>query len=136
MSPLAPRTLLAAGAGSALGAVARYATSLWMLEAFGPGFPWGTLGVNVLGSFLIGLLAVLLAGEGGAWRNNATRQFLLAGFCGGFTTFSIFSLELLLFAMAGDWARAGAYLALSLMLWLAAVWAGLVVGERLRGSKA
>jgi len=135
MSPLALRTLLAAGAGSAIGAVARYATSLWMLAAFGPGFPWGTLSVNVLGSFLIGLLAALLAGEGAPGRNHATRQFLLAGFCGGFTTFSIFSLELLLFALAGDWPRAGAYLGLSLVLWLAAVWIGLLVGERLRGKK-
>lgn len=134
MSALATRTLLAAGAGSALGAVARYATSHWMLAAFGPGFPWGTLSVNVLGSFLIGLFAARLAGDAG--RNQATRQFLLAGFCGGFTTFSIFSLEMLLFAMAGDWAHAGTYLALSLILWLAAVWIGIVVGERLRGGKA
>lgn len=132
MSALSPRILLAAGAGSALGAVARYATTLWMLAAFGPGFPWGTLGVNVLGSFLIGLLAASLAGEGGPWRKHAMRQFLLAGFCGGFTTFSIFSLELLLLATAGDWGRAGAYLALSLVLWLAAVWLGLIVGERMR----
>jgi fluoride exporter len=134
MSGLATRTLLAAGAGSALGAVARYATSLWMLAAFGPAFPWGTLSVNVLGSFLIGLFAARLAGDAG--RYQATRQFLLAGFCGGFTTFSIFSLEMLLFAVAGDWARAGAYLGLSLALWLAAVWIGFVVGERMRGEKA
>ncbi|HSP26375.1 MAG TPA: CrcB family protein [Saliniramus sp.] len=136
MSGLAPRILLAVGAGSALGAVARHVTSLFMLDAFGPGVPWGTLCVNVLGSFLIGLLAAVLAGEGGPWRNHATRQFLLAGFCGGFTTFSIFSLELLIFMMAGDWTRAGAYLALSVVLWLAAVWAGFVVGERLRGNSA
>lgn len=115
--------------------MARYATSLWMLAAFGPGFPWGTLSVNVLGSFLIGLLAAMLAGEGGPWRNHAARQFLLAGFCGGFTTFSIFSLELLLFAMAGDLALAGGYLAGCLVLWLAAAWLGLVVGERMRGAK-
>jgi fluoride exporter len=134
MSGPATPTLLAAGAGSALGAVARYVTSLWMLAAFGPAFPWGTLSVNVLGSFLIGLFAARLAGDAG--RNQATRQFLLAGFCGGFTTFSIFSLEMLLFVMAGDWARAGAYLALSLVLWLAAVWIGFVVGERWRGEKA
>jgi CrcB protein len=136
MSALAPRTLLAAGAGSALGAVARYATSLWMLTTFGPGFPWGTLSVNVLGSFLIGLFAAILTGEGRFRENHATRQFLLAGFCGGFTTFSIFSLELLLFAMVGDWTRAGAYLGLSLVLWLAAVWLGLIVGELMRGRKA
>lgn len=129
MSPLTPRTLLAAGAGSALGAVARYATSLWMLAEFGPGFPWGTLAVNALGSFLIGLLAAMLAGEGGTWRNHTARQFLLAGFCGGFTTFSIFSLELLFFAIAGDLALAGGYLALSLVLWLAAAWLGLLVGD-------
>jgi fluoride exporter len=127
--------LLAAGAGSALGAVARYLVSLWLLATLGPAFPWGTLAVNVLGSFLIGLAAAAFTG-GGGWRGSAAaRQFLVAGFCGGFTTFSIFSLEMLLFLQEGDLARAGLYLTASLVLWLAAVWSGHALGDRLCRSR-
>ncbi len=134
MSTLATRTLLAAGAGSALGAVARYSTSLWMLAAFGPAFPWGTLSVNVLGSFLIGLFAARLAGDAG--RNHATRQFLLAGFCGGFTTFSIFSLETLLLIERREIAVAAFYVAASLILWFAAAAAGHRLAVKLNGTNA
>jgi CrcB protein len=122
---------LAVAAGGALGAVARYLVSLALLEALGPGFPWGTLVVNAAGSFLIGLY-VAITGPGGRFRTGPVRSgFVVTGFCGGFTTFSIFSLDALLMLEAGDAKLAGLYVAASLLLWLAAVWAGYRTGRGL-----
>ena len=80
-------------AGGALGSAARYLVAVWMVNRFGPDFPWGTLTVNVVGSFLIGLIATL-ADELGSIGSEA-RVFLIVGVLGGFTTFSAFSLETL-----------------------------------------
>ena len=85
-------------AGGALGSGARYLVSLWMVDRLGSAFPWGTLSVNVVGSFLIGLLATL-ADEFGAVSPD-TRVFLIVGLLGGFTTFSSLSLETLRLAVA------------------------------------
>lgn len=79
--------------GGALGSGARYLASTWAADRFGAAFPWGTLGVNILGCFCIGLLATL-ADEAGAIGPNG-RVFLVVGVLGGFTTFSSFSLETL-----------------------------------------
>lgn len=79
--------------GGALGSAARYLTVLWMAARLGPTFPWGTLTVNVAGSFLIGVIATL-ADERGSIGPQA-RVLLVVGFLGGFTTFSSFSLETL-----------------------------------------
>jgi fluoride exporter len=101
----------AVGVGSALGALARYLCTLAMVALLGPAFPWGTLAVNVLGSFLIGLYATVTEPDGRLRASPAQRQFVIAGFCGGFTTFSIFSLETLLlverqaFGLAADHAN-------------------------------
>lgn len=129
MNPTASNTYLPAAVGSALGAVARYAISALVLSLQGPGFPWGTLTVNVAGSLLIGFFASLLATDGRFGANHAMRQLILVGFCGGFTTFSIFSLEVLLLLTDGEIGRAVTYLLLSLVLWLAAVWAGFQLGS-------
>ncbi|MCA1788372.1 MAG: CrcB family protein, partial [Thioalkalivibrio sp.] len=84
---------LAAGLGSMIGGSARWLASDLMLVGLGPGFPWGTLFVNVSGSFLIGFYAAL-AGPGGRFvAGPAQRHFLMTGVFGGYTTFSIFSLE-------------------------------------------
>jgi fluoride exporter len=115
---------LMVGLGAALGSVARYLCALLSLLTLGPAFPWGTLAVNVAGSFLIGLYFTLTEPDGRLLASPATRQFVLAGFCGGFTTFSIFSLETLwLFERFGA-LIAGGNIVLSLVLWLAAVTAG------------
>lgn len=113
--------LLLIAAAGALGAVARYGLSGWIQDraAF---FPWGTLAVNVLGSFLLGfafryLESTTLPAE---WR-----QAVIIGFLGAFTTFSTFSYEAVAMAQDGDWTAAGAYVAASLALGLAAVVAGL-----------
>lgn len=129
------RLYLAVGLGSAIGSGARVATSFAMQQFLGHGFAWGTLTVNVLGSFLIGLYATLTEPDGRLMASPATRQFVLAGFCGGFTTFSIFSLETLFLVEAGAFGRAGLNIGLSIALWLLAVWIGYRLGVRLNRLK-
>lgn len=135
MSP--PATLyLAVGLGGLLGSVTRALVSLGLLALLGSGFPWGTLAVNGVGSFLIGLYATL-TGTGGCIRTpTARREFVLSGFCGGFTTFSFFSLELVLMVTQGDPRLAGTYLAASLALWGVAVVLGWRLGLRLNRLRA
>ena len=121
----------AVGLGAALGSLARGLVSLGLLAALGPAFPWGTLAVNVLGSFLIGLYATLSEPGGRLFASPAQRQFVLAGFCGGFTTFSIFSLEVVLLVERGNVGLAAVNLGASAVSWLLAVWAGYRLGLRL-----
>jgi len=127
---LAGRLYLAVALGSALGAVARYLCSAALIALMGEGFPWGTLAVNVLGSFLIGFYATLVAAAGGGRANPVRTQFVIAGFCGGFTTFSIFSLETLLLLERQDFQLAALNVSLSIVLWLLAVWAGVWAATR------
>ena len=120
-------TWLGVALGGALGSVLRYAVGLALVRA--PlGFPLGTLLVNVLGSFALGVLARWLSAPA---FDPAWRIALTVGVCGGFTTFSTFSAELVALAQEGRVARAAAYAAASLVLGLAATAAGLAVGERL-----
>lgn len=128
------RLYAAVAAGSALGALARFLCSLALSSLLGPAFPWGTLGVNGLGSFLIGLYATV-SGPGGRLPAGPTaRGFVIAGFCGGFTTFSIFSLETLLLLEAPAIGLAGAYVAASLVTWLILAWLGCRIGARLNST--
>ncbi len=129
------RLYLAVGLGGMLGAVARALVSVGLLGLLGPGFAWGTLAVNVLGSFLIGLYATLTEPGGRVFASPAQRQFVLAGFCGGFTTFSIFSLETVLLAEQGAPALAALKVGVSALLWLLAVWIGARLGQRLNRLK-
>lgn len=103
--------------GGALGAVARYMTGVAALRLMGPGFPWGTLAVNVLGAFAMGVLVVVLA------HKDATRlaPFLMTGMLGGFTTFSAFSLDAVAMMERGQVLLAGFYIAASVMLSLGAL---------------
>lgn len=123
------RLYLAIGMGSMLGSLLRALVSLGLLQLLGPGFPWGTLAVNVLGSFLIGLYAALVEPGGRVRASLVQSQFVLAGFCGGFTTFSFFSLESLLLYSHGAYGLAALYLAVSVLLWLLAVWTGHRMGR-------
>lgn len=118
------RALLAVGLGAAVGSVARYLTSLGMLHLLGSTLGWGTLTVNVLGSLFIGLYATLTEPDGRLVASPATRQFVLPGLCGGFTTFSIFSLETLLLVERGAVALAAITVVASATSWLLAVWIG------------
>jgi CrcB protein len=122
---------IAVGLGSGLGAAARYLCSLGIMAALGAGFPWSTLIVNGLGSFIIGFYATLSEPGGRLFPHPAMRHFVLTGFCGGFTTFSMFSLETLLLARTGSLFFAGANVAASLGLWLIAVWTGHAVAQRI-----
>ena len=113
--------------GGALGSVARYACSLGAARWLGTAFPWGTLFVNVAGSFAIGLLAALLDRRRPPARSASdARAFLMVGVLGGFTTFSSFSLETLSSRAPARSARRGANVALSLVLCLGGVWLGFV----------
>jgi CrcB protein len=110
--------------GSALGGLARYWCSGLVARMVGETFPWGTLIVNVSGSFLIGLIATL-SGPEGRWIIPAeARQFMIVGILGGYTTFSSFSLQTLNLARDGQWLLAGANIVGSVVLCLGMVWAG------------
>lgn len=109
--------------GGALGASARYGVTLGAARLFGPGFPWATLAVNVAGSFLMGLLAAALGREG-AWA-----PLLLTGLLGGFTTFSAFSLDAVALWQKGQGGAAAVYVGASVLLSLAALMAGLSMGQ-------
>lgn len=110
--------------GSALGGSARYWCSGIVARMIGETFPWGTLAVNVIGSFIIGFFATLTGPDGRVFASSATRQFVMFGFCGGFTTFSSFSIQTLNLVQDGEWLRAGGNIVGSVVLCLLAVWAG------------
>lgn len=125
------RPYLAVGLGSGLGSALRYQVGLWLAA---PGFPWATLAVNGLGSALIALFAAWAAhrqqGRVARWQ-----PFLVGGFCGGFTTFSLFGLETLILISQGRPTAALGYVALSLTTWLGAAWAGDRAGRRLAAAR-
>lgn len=118
------------GLGGAIGSLSRYAIGNWVqqkLEGKLPAlldFPIGTLLVNVSGSFLIGLFAFLKNSGGEPLITPAGRLFLLVGICGGYTTFSSFSLETLQLAEKGAWPKASSNVLLSVATCLLAVWLG------------
>ena len=115
--------------GSALGGMARYWFSGIIAQRFGESFPLGTLLVNVSGSFLIGFIFTFTGNEGRVLLSPTTRNFLMAGICGGYTTFSSFSLQTLNLAQEGQWLYAGANVVLSLTLCLVAVWLGHLLAQ-------
>lgn len=126
-------TLLPVALGGALGACARHLLGLSMIGLWPEaGLPIATFIANVLGSFAIGFVAALMLRDGQFGATPARRQFLVAGFCGGFTTFSIFSFELVYFIESGAFAMAGGSFLLSLIAWLAAVALGMRLGRRIR----
>lgn len=113
-------TALQVALGGAIGASARYLTNVAVMRVVGPGFPYGTVLVNVAGSFAMGLLFVVLAEKGG----TRFAPFLMTGLLGGFTTFSAFSLDAFTLWGRGEPVLAGAYVAASVILSIAALIAG------------
>ena len=111
-------------AGSALGGLARFWLGAWMVVVAGPDFPWGTLLINVAGSLLIGLAATAIPVS-----SDAARAFVIVGLCGGFTTFSAYSLQTLELLQADRIPAALAYMAASVAACLAATWLGWVLGR-------
>ena len=114
--------------GSGLGGVLRFLCSGLVARTFGETFPWGTLLVNVSGSFLIGLFGVVSGPDGRLLVGSMPRQFVMVGIFGGYTTFSSFSLQTLNLARDGQWWLVAANIALSLVLCLAGVWLGFAAG--------
>jgi len=121
--------VLLVAAGGAVGAAARHLVGTASLRAFGPGFPYGTLIVNIVGSLAMGLLVGILAER--ASGSEGLRLFLATGFLGGFTTFSAFSLDFANMWERGDVAAAIGYAALSVGLAIAGLFAGLAIARAL-----
>jgi fluoride exporter len=121
--------------GGALGSVGRYWLSGAVASRFGETFPWGTLLVNVSGSFAIGFFATLTAPDGRWLAPVGFRQFFMFGICGGYTTFSSFSLQTLNLAEEGEWFHAGGNILGSVALCLVAVWLGHLLAAGLNAMK-
>jgi CrcB protein len=117
--------------GGALGTAARYLVSVWLLRALGPAFPYGTLAVNVIGSFLLG--AIMQAGLDTTLLSPTTRAVLGTGLMGGFTTYSTFNYETLQYLQEGAWAMAGLNVAATLLVCLAAGALGVALARALLG---
>jgi CrcB protein len=110
--------------GGALGSVARFWLSGFVAHRVGETFPFGTILVNVTGSFAIGFFATLTSPDGRILVSPSFRQFFMIGICGGYTTFSSFSLQTLNLANDGEWLYAGMNIVFSVILCLVAVWLG------------
>ena len=119
-------TVFQVALGGALGAVARYLTGVASVRVLGSAFPWGTLTVNIVGSFLMGVLVVILAQNG-----NRTAPFLMTGVLGGFTTFSAFSLDAVTLFERGQTGWALGYVGASVILSLAAIGLGIFAARAL-----
>jgi fluoride exporter len=118
--------------GGAAGTGARYLLSGWLLRAAGPGFPWGTLAVNVIGSFLLGLIMqVALATD---LISPTLRLALTTGVMGGFTTYSTFNYETLQYLQQNEWLAAFTNVAVTLFVCLVAGALGVLGGKLLAGS--
>jgi CrcB protein len=126
---------LAVALGGALGTMGRYFVSGLVANTFGGTFPWGTLIINVTGSFVIGFFAALTGPDGRYMVGSAYRQFVMVGLCGGYTTFSSFSLQTLNLVNDGEWLSAGWNIVGSVVLCLMVVWIGWVLGVALNQLK-
>jgi CrcB protein len=121
--------------GSAIGGVARYWVSGVIARWIGETFPWGTIIVNITGSFIIGFFATLTAPDGRYFVGTTARQFVMIGICGGYTTFSAFSLQTLYLMNDGEWLYAGGNVAISVVACILAVWAGHVLALSINGMR-
>ena len=119
--------------GSVLGGLTRYLVALALQT--GPGLPWSTLFINATGSFIIGFYAALSGPDGRLFPSAQQRQFVMTGFCGGYTTFSTFSLETFKLFHSGLALTALANVVISVMCWLLAVWLGHQFATRLNRLK-
>jgi CrcB protein len=123
--------------GGALGSMARYGMSGFIAALTGSAFPYGTLVVNVTGAILIGFLATFTGPDSRYFIPASGRLFMMTGICGGYTTFSTFSLETTNLMRDGEWTAALANAGLSVVLCLIAVWIGhmsALVLDRIRGG--
>lgn len=117
--------------GSALGGMLRYWCSGLAARLIGETFPWGTILVNILGSFVIGLFFTLTGPDGRLLVSSNVRTFVMVGLCGGYTTFSSFSLQTLTLIRDGELFLAGANVVASVLLCMLAVWLGHIAAAQL-----
>lgn len=122
---------IAVALGSVVGGVARYLASVLFASLFGSSFPWSTLFVNVTGSFIIGFYSALTSPDGRFIASTRQRQFVMIGICGGYTTFSSFSLETLRLVQSGEVQTAFLNVLVSIIGWMTAVWIGHALATRL-----
>jgi CrcB protein len=120
---------VAVALGGAIGSVGRFWLTGVMTALTGPRFPWGTLLINVLGSLVIGLVAGITLNAGRIGMHPDVRIFLMTGICGGFTTFSAFSLQTLELLQTGDTLPALGYAIGSVVLCVVATYAGWALGR-------
>ena len=123
--------------GGAFGALARFTVDNSVTSLTGGTFPWGTLTINIVGSFVIGFIGAVASPEGR--MNSQSRvfatQFLMVGVCGGYTTFSSFSLQTLNLLRDREWLYAGGNVIFSVTLCLVAVWLGWLAGSIFSSAK-
>jgi fluoride exporter len=120
--------------GSALGGVARHWCTMAGTAWFGAAFPWGTLFINIFGSFVIGLFFALSGPKGRLDVPLDAKLFVMTGLCGGYTTFSAFSLQTLTLFQDGAVPRGSAYVVASVVLCLLGVWAGYALATALNAT--
>jgi len=122
--------------GGALGSVSRfYISNLFATTHLGSVFPLGTMAINVTGSLVIGFIWTCTGPDGRWFATPELRTFLMVGFCGGYTTFSSFSLQTLTLAQEGEWLHAGVNIVGSVVLCLVAVWLGHVAGAAVNSAR-
>lgn len=126
---MAVTDLLLVCAGGAIGAGARYLVGVGAVQWFGAGYPWGTLAVNVVGSFFMGLAAHWMVMHAGL--PVAARLFVMTGVLGGFTTFSAYALEIVTMVENGDWLLAASYAGVSVAGSVGALLVGLALAREL-----
>lgn len=118
-------SLLQVALGGAIGASGRYLTNAAAMRLMGPGFPWGTMAVNIIGSAIMGILVVVLAKFGGM----RFAPLLMTGMLGGFTTFSAFSLDAVTIYERGELGLAAIYVIVSVLMSILALFAGLSISR-------
>jgi fluoride exporter len=128
-------TYLWVAVGGAIGTLGRYWLTGVVSRLIGETFPWGTIVINVTGSFIIGFFATLTGPDGRIFAPTDVRQFVMIGICGGYTTFSSFSLQTLNLMNDGEWLYAGANIVLSVVACIIAVWVGHVLALSLNTMK-
>ena len=128
-------TYLYVAIGGAIGSVARFAIAGTIAREIGEIFPWGTFIVNVTGCFVIGVFAILTGPDGRVAASPDVRVFVMVGICGGYTTFSSFSLQTLVLLRDGDMTRASLNVVASVLFCLIGVWLGAAAGAAINQFK-
>jgi fluoride exporter len=121
--------------GGAIGTGARYFVSGLVAQLVGETFPWGTIIINITGSFIIGFFGTLTGPDGRYFASSTARQFVMTGICGGYTTFSSFSLQTQNLMTDGEWLYAGANVGISVVACLIAVWLGVLLASAINAME-